>query len=80
MGNQFYSKFEFNVNAAYLLSKKDSLEDVLKLPSRGVLRKRCSQNMHQIYQRTPMPKCDLKKVAFQLATLLKSHFGMGVLP
>ena len=29
-----------------------------KQPSRGVLRKRCFQNMQQIYRRTPMPKCD----------------------
>ena len=34
-----------------------------KQPSRGVLRKRCSENMQQIYSRTPMPK---------------SHSGMGV--
>ena len=34
-------------------------------PSKGVLRKRCSEKMQQIY-RTPMPNCDL----------LKSHFGM----
>ena len=32
-------------------------------PSRGVLRKRCSENMQQIYRRTPMPNCDFKKVA-----------------
>ena len=30
-----------------------------KQPSRGVLRKRCSENMQQIYWRTPMPKFDL---------------------
>ena len=47
-----------------------------KQPTRGVLKKRCSENMQQIYRRTPMPKCDFSKVA---ATLLKSHFGMGVL-
>ena len=29
-----------------------------KQPSRDVLRKRCSENMQQIYRRTPMPKCD----------------------
>ena len=29
-----------------------------KQPFRGVLRKRCSENMQQIYRRTPMPKCD----------------------
>ena len=37
-----------------------------KQPSRGVLRKRCSFNMHQIYRRTPMPKCDFNVVANQL--------------
>ena len=40
-------------------------EIVRKQPSRGVLRKRCSENMLQIY-RTPMPKCDFNKVAKQL--------------
>ena len=29
----------------------------------GVLRKRCAENMQQIYRRTPMPKCDFYKVA-----------------
>ena len=29
-----------------------------KHPFRGVLIKRCSENMQQIYKRTPMPKCD----------------------
>ena len=28
---------------------------------RGVPRKRCSENMQQIYKRTPMPKCDFKE-------------------
>ena len=51
-----------------------------KQPPRGVLSKRCSENMMQIYGRTPMPKCDFNKVAKQSnATLLKSHCGMGVL-
>ena len=31
-----------------------------KQPSRGVFKKRCSENMQQIYRRTPMPKCDLQ--------------------
>ena len=31
----------------------------------GVLKKRCSGNMQQIYRRTPMPKCDFNKVAKQ---------------
>ena len=29
-----------------------------KKQSRGVLSKRCSENMQQTYRRTPMPKCD----------------------
>ena len=38
---------------------------VQKQPPRGVPRKRCSENMQQIYRRTPMPKCDFNKVAKQ---------------
>ena len=37
-----------------------------KQPSRGVLKKRCSENMQQIYRRIPVLKCDFNKVAFQL--------------
>ena len=37
-----------------------------KQSSRGVLRKRCSENMQQIYRRIPMPKYDSNKVALQL--------------
>ena len=29
-----------------------------KQPSRGILRKRCSENIQQIYRRTLLPKCD----------------------
>ena len=35
-------------------------------PSIDVLIKRCSENMQQISRRTPMPRCDLNKVAKQL--------------
>ena len=42
-------------------------------PEGGVPRKRCSENMQQIYRRTPMPKSNF------IETLLKSHFDMGVL-
>ena len=37
-----------------------------KQPFRSVLRKKYSENMEQIYRRTPLPKCDLNKVAKQL--------------
>ena len=32
-----------------------------KQPPRGVPRKRCSENMQQIYRRPPVPKCDFNK-------------------
>ena len=44
----------------------DCIKNKKKQVSRGVLRKRCSENMQQIYRRTPMPKCDFNKVALQL--------------
>ena len=34
-----------------------------KQPTIGVLMTRCSENMQQIYRRTPMPKFDFNKVA-----------------
>ena len=40
--------------------------DFQKQPPRGVPRKRCSENMQQIYRRTPMPKRNFNKVALQL--------------
>ena len=40
--------------------------DFQKQPPRGVPGKRCSENMQQIYRRTPMSKCDFNKVAKQL--------------
>ena len=50
-----------------LESALDSLYQ--RQPPIGVLREMCSENMQQIYRRTPMPKCDL----------LNLHFNMGVL-
>ena len=45
--------------------KKFSNSTVMKVekqPSSGILRKRCSENMQQIYRRTSMPKYDFDKV------------------
>ena len=36
---------------------------IQKQPSRGVLRKRCSANIKQIYRGTPISKCEFDKVA-----------------
>ena len=44
-----------------------------KQPSRGVLSKRCSENMQQIYRRTPMPKCDFNKVACNFIEITLRH-------
>ena len=46
----------------------DGLDEVenQKQPSRGVLNQRFSENIQQIYRRSPKPKCDLNKVAQQL--------------
>ena len=33
-----------------------------KQPPRGVLTKRCSENMQQVYRRTPLPKCDFIEI------------------
>ena len=40
--------------------------NIQKQCSRGIFRKRCSENMQQIYRRKSMPKCDFNKVALQL--------------
>ena len=50
---------------------------VQKQPSRGVLIKRCSENMQQIYRKTPMPSdmvkheirvtsCELRVTSYEL--------------
>ena len=48
------------------LLSNGNFEYFKKQPPRGVPRKRCSENMQQIYRRTPMPKCYFFKVALQL--------------
>ena len=42
-----------------------------KQPPRSVSRKRCSENMQQIYRRTFMPKCDFNKIEITLLSDLK---------
>ena len=46
-----------------------------KQPSRGVLGKRCSENMQQIYRRTPMSNCELNKLHFSMCVLLHMRFS-----
>ena len=44
-----------------------------KQPSRGILRKRCSENMEQIYMRTTVPMFDFNKLATQLFEFAYRH-------
>ena len=55
-----------NIICTWTLVKWISSRIIQKQPTIGVLRKRCSANMQQIYRRIPMPKCDFNNVALQL--------------
>ena len=57
-------KFGINLPSSLLLQKIQKY--LQKQPSRGVLKKKCSENIQQIYRRTPMPKCGFNKVALTL--------------
>ena len=68
------------VGVGIIILGGSSIFDHQKQPFRGVLMKRSSENMQQIYRRTPMSKCDFNKVLLNFkGALLKLHFGMGVL-
>ena len=51
-------------------SETDSMvimtDHLQKQPSRGVLKKKCSENVPQIYRRTPKPNCNFNNVTKQL--------------
>ena len=49
-----------------MASKRTSWGQIQKQPFRGVLEKKCCENMQQIYRRTPMRECNFDKVAKQL--------------
>ena len=46
---------------------------VRKQPFRGVLSKRCSKNMQQIYRVTTMPKCDFKNTSERLLLVVPQN-------
>ena len=52
-----------NVNCKFYCKSFYSV--IQKQPSRGVLMKRCSENMQQIHRRTSMPKFDFNKVGME---------------
>ena len=42
------------------------LTEAARVLLQSIIKRRCSENMQQIYRRTPMPKCDFNKAAKQL--------------
>ena len=65
----FYHRAKFQVSSITVAGFNQDY-GMQKQTSRGILRKRCSENMQQIYRRTTMPKCDFM--------MDFSEFGMGV--
>ena len=59
----------YAINQNNIDLKVEDAKKLQKQPVRVVLRKRCSENMQQIYKRTPMLKCDFNKVALDTAML-----------
>ena len=49
---------------------------IQKQPSISVLIRRSSENMQQLYRRTPMPKCNFNKVAKQLSFCWARFFNI----
>ena len=64
----FYLAFAASNNFMTRANLKEKCEplNIQTQPPRGVRRKRCSKNIQQIYQRTPMSKCNFNKNALQL--------------
>ena len=62
-------KIQNNLEKSYrndIQDQRPSVREYQKHPLKSVSRKRCCENMQQIYRRTPMSKCDFNKVALQL--------------
>ena len=57
---------DFDAVGFHEKAQSQMFDGVKKQHSRGVFRKRCSENVMQICKRTPMPKYDFNKVALQL--------------
>ena len=69
----FHLEFYIPIHITVILH---SINAQQKQPSRGVLIKRCSENMQQIYRKTPVSKCDSNKAPFPKSTSgeLKSEY------
>ena len=78
----FVASFSFGALASLIYFVISSLTSTSNLPQKQsfivVLRKSCSENMQQIYSKTPMQKCDFNKVHSNFIEM-KSYLGMSVL-
>ena len=66
---------KFNFDSQKIKDLFSSKEIQQKQPSRGVLRKRCSENMHKIYRRAFMSKWEFNKLHFGMAAVLYIKFA-----
>ena len=66
--NIIHQYFQMNLATKCSIFLDQDLRKMLfvKRGTSGVSRKRCSEDMQQIYRRTPLPKCDHNKVPLQL--------------
>ena len=51
---------------------------IQKQSSTGIFKKRCSENIQQIYRKIPTPKCDFNKVAY--CSFIESALWHGCSP
>ena len=70
---RLWTKFNFDSQKTKDLCGSEGIQQ--KQSSRVVLRKRCSENMQQIYRRTPMSKCEFNKLHFSMGALLYIKFA-----
>ena len=65
------SSIDMQTSSTLQITLKTITVSIIKIDfmmSRDIFhRKRCSENMQEIYRRIPMPKCDFNKVALQLS-------------
>ena len=72
--------YSFVVSLWQNYEKKAVINTIVKQPTRGVLKKRYSENMLQIYRRTPTVKCDFKKVALKIFYIFSEHLFLRTPP
>ena len=58
-------KLHYTVIVLRKLNSTNNFPEKSKAPSGGILIKRCSENIQEIYRRTPMPNYNLNKFAKQ---------------